>query len=226
MHQGLGQVAEIFWEMESAAARIVCPPELIPAPGQYLQASVASDSPLPVSVFQAGLSADGFLAAPPFPAVWLPGTRLRLRGALGRGFKLPAAARRVALAALDDSSARLLPLMNLALQQGAAVTLLCRRAPVELPPEVEIQPLAVLADAFAWADYTALDAPRRSVAEVKSMLELGEQAGAGGEAQILVDAPMPCGGLADCGACALTVHHEWKMACKDGPVFDLRAVWG
>ncbi len=226
MSQGLGQVVEVFWETKSAAARIACPPEMIPAPGQYLQASAASDSPLPVPVFSAGVSADGFLAAPPLPTAWTPGTRLHLRGPLGRGFALPVSARRAALAALGDSPARLLPLIAQALRQGAAVTLLCERAPADLPAEVEVQPLSALTEAFAWADYCALDAARESSAEVRSMLGVEEQARAGNEAQILVRAPMPCGGLADCGVCALTVTRGWKMACKDGPVFDLRELWG
>jgi NAD(P)H-flavin reductase len=37
----------------------------------------------------------------------------------------------------------------------------------------------------------------------------------------LVVAPMPCGGLAECGVCAVTTRRGWKLACKDGPVFDL-----
>ena len=39
--------------------------------------------------------------------------------------------------------------------------------------------------------------------------------------QVLIRAPMPCGALAECGICALTIHHEWKMICKDGPVFAM-----
>jgi len=46
-------------------------------------------------------------------------------------------------------------------------------------------------------------------------------AGRAGEAQVLVVTPMPCGGLAECGVCAFTTRRGWKMACKDGPVFDL-----
>jgi dihydroorotate dehydrogenase electron transfer subunit len=32
---------------------------------------------------------------------------------------------------------------------------------------------------------------------------------------------MPCGGLGDCGVCALTSGRAWKLACQDGPVFDI-----
>jgi len=41
-------------------------------------------------------------------------------------------------------------------------------------------------------------------------------------AQVLVRTPVPCGGIAECGVCAVTLKSEWKLACKDGPVFD----WG
>jgi hypothetical protein len=32
---------------------------------------------------------------------------------------------------------------------------------------------------------------------------------------------MPCGGLAECGVCALPAHRGWKLLCKDGPVLEL-----
>jgi hypothetical protein len=56
------------------------------------------------------------------------------------------------------------------------------------------------------------------------MLGVGGQARAPHEAQVLVRAPMPCGALAECGVCALTIRHEWKMICKDGPVFELNSI--
>ena len=43
----------------------------------------------------------------------------------------------------------------------------------------------------------------------------------GGEAQALVRTPMPCGALADCGVCTVRTSRGPKLACKDGPVFDL-----
>jgi len=38
--------------------------------------------------------------------------------------------------------------------------------------------------------------------------------------------PMPCGGLGDCGLCAVDLKRGWKLACKDGPVFDLNELEG
>jgi NAD(P)H-flavin reductase len=42
------------------------------------------------------------------------------------------------------------------------------------------------------------------------------------EAQVLVRTSIPCGGIADCGVCAVMTKSNWKLACKDGPVFDLK----
>jgi dihydroorotate dehydrogenase electron transfer subunit len=42
------------------------------------------------------------------------------------------------------------------------------------------------------------------------------------KAQVLVGTPIPCGGIADCGVCAVNTKSSWMLACEDGPVFDLR----
>lgn len=222
MHNDQGQLLELFYDTERATARILCPPRLVPAPGQYLLAHDGSDMPLPVPVFQAAPAADGFLAASFLPRAWIPGTQLHLRGPLGRGFSLPPSARRVALLAWDDSPARLLALLPQALQQGAAVTLVCATVPRDLPPEVEIQPMRALGEALAWADFLAVDAGRESLPGLRSKLGEWNQA----LAQVLIRAEMPCGALAECGACAIRVRGGWKMACKDGPVFDWRELRG
>lgn len=79
-------------------------------------------------------------------------------------------------------------------------------------------PLALLAEAAGWADYLALDMPRSAV---QSIPNLFHSAQVNGRAQILLSAPMPCGGRGDCGVCAVTVKRGYKLICKDGPVFDL-----
>jgi hypothetical protein len=35
---------------------------------------------------------------------------------------------------------------------------------------------------------------------------------------------MPCAGLAACGVCAVQTRRGWKLACVDGPVFDLKEI--
>ncbi|NOY99226.1 MAG: hypothetical protein GXP40_08505 [Chloroflexi bacterium] len=224
MFESVGELLEIFLDGDKTAGRILCQPRLIPAPGQYLLADsvFGSDSPLPVPVFPTDSTADGFITAPALPADWSPGTRLRLRGPLGRGFSLPRTARRIVLAALGETPARVLALLPPALRQDASLALLCDTPPPELPAEIEIRPLSALPEARIWADYLALDLPRAALPALRARLGLAPEAPAPANVQALVTTPVPCGGLGECGVCALKTKRGWKLACKDGPVFDLR----
>lgn len=195
--------------------RLSCPPKMIPAPGQYLLASHDPGFPLPISVFYTDFAGEGFIAAASAPVDWSPGLALHLRGPLGRGFVLPETARRIGLVALDGSPAYLRGLIRPALQQGAAVVLVCDFSIAALPDEVEVQPLALVEEIIEWADYLAFDVGREKRGSLPPLA-------AGKEAQVLVRTSMPCGGLAECGVCAVTTRTTWKMACKDGPVFDGR----
>ena len=219
MKIGEGQLHEIYL---NSSARINCPPELIPAPGQYLLAHASgSDSPLAVPVFFSDSAPKGFRCAPLLDSAWLPGTRLNLRGPIGHGFLIPPAARKVALIAFDDAPVRLHGLIAVALKQNAEVVLVCNSAVKDLPEVVEIQPLQALREIIQWADYAAMDVRRENLHQLMEMLGKQEHVRARSEAQVLVRAPMPCGALAECGVCALTLRHKWKMICKDGPVFDI-----
>lgn len=214
------QVAEmILWD-GLRHARIDCPANLIPSPGQYLLASDASDLSLPVPLFHTDSAPQGFIAAPPLPPSWNPGHEIYLRGPLGRGFVLPSSARKVALVAFDDSPARLYGLIRPTLQQNAAVVLLCDSRLDNLPDAVEVQPVSALPEIMDWADYVAFDVARGNLPGLRERLFNGKQAKALSEAQVLVRTPVPCGGIAECGVCAVTVKSAWKMACKEGPVFD------
>ena len=221
MKTAQGKLEEIYLD---GSARIACPPELTPAPGQYLLAHAdGSDSPLPVPVFSSLPSPQGgFRSAPGLPASWRPGHSLHLRGPIGHGFTIPTSARKVALVAFDDSTARLLGLLSSALKQNAEVVVICNSTTEDLPEIVEVQPLKALSDALQWAEYAAMDVSRENLNQLKDRLAGKEQITAKIEAQVLIRAPMPCGALAECGVCALTIHHDWKMICKDGPVFELR----
>ena len=95
MKQGTGELVELYLENGLTGGRVLCPQNLIPGPGQYLLAHDRiparrgpgrADDPLPAPVFNAGSIPGGFLAAPPIPPTWQPGTTLSLRGPLGRGF--------------------------------------------------------------------------------------------------------------------------------------------
>jgi dihydroorotate dehydrogenase electron transfer subunit len=99
--------------------------------------------------------------------------------------------------------------------------------PEGLPEEVEAQPLNLLEETIRWADYMAFDVAREILPELMERLGVMNQHHVRAapdlefEAQVLVRTPMPCGTLADCGVCALTVGQGWVMVCKDGPVFNL-----
>jgi len=220
MKTATGSIEEIFLD---GSARITCPPELIPAPGQYLLAhAAASDSPLAIPLFSSLAALHGFRSAPTVPAHWRPGDLLHVRGPIGHGFVLPTSVRKLALVAFDDSPSRLLGLIPLALKQSAEIVLVSNSPATDLPEIVEVQPLRALMDVLQWADYSALDIDRENLSQLKGRLEANPQVMAKCEAQVLVRAPMPCGALADCGVCALILHHEWRMICREGPVFGLR----
>lgn len=227
MKTAKGKLEEVFLD---GSARISCPPELVPAPGQYLLAYAdgsdfipAGGSPLAVPLFPSFSYAEkGFRSAPPVPYSWRPGDFLILRGPLGHGFVIPPVARKVALAAFENSPAHLMGLISLALKQNAEIVLVSNAQIEDLPEVVEVQPLQGLIDTLQWADYAAMDVNRENLDQLKQMLAGREQVMAKIEAQVLIHAPMPCGALADCGICALPLHHDWMMICKDGPVFELK----
>jgi NAD(P)H-flavin reductase len=222
MNTGTGQVLELILEDDHRYVRVACPGNMIPTPGQYLLASDGSGSPLPVPLFYTDSSPQGFMAAAPPNATWSPGLVLHLRGPLGRGFSLPLAARRVGLVAYESATARLRGLIRLALKQSAAVVLVSDTTPADLPDDVEVQPLSAVNDILEWADYVALDVARQNLQELRDRLGKRNRLSAGLGAQVLIRTAIPCGGIAECGVCAVTLGSEWKLACKDGPVFDWR----
>ena len=224
MHTAKGQVIELILENGLRHARISCPANLIPAPGQYLLASDEPASPLSVPIFYTDSAPQGFIASAPVPDSWVPGMEIHLRGPLGRGFSLPLSARKVGLIAFDDAPSRLRGLIAPALKQSAAVVLVTDLDSDSLPDEVEIQPTSALAEIVEWGDYLAFDVARENLFELKEYLGSMKQAWAKNEAQLLIRTPMPCGGVAVCGVCAVTLKSGWEMACKEGPVFELKEI--
>lgn len=220
MNTGKGQIIELILEDGCRYVRLGCSPNLIPSPGQYLLAGDGSDSPLPVPLFYTDSAPEGFIATAPLPDSWHPGLELDLRGPVGRGFTLPFSARQAGLIAFDASAARLRGLIQPALKQDAAVVLVCASAPENLPDDVEVQPMSALNEVVEWADYVACDITRETMARMKQGLTQINQLMIGKAAQVLIHTPAPCGGVAECGVCAVTLKSGWRLACKDGPVFD------
>jgi hypothetical protein len=220
MHQDIAQLTEIDLNGKTTG-RIRCAPQLIPAPGQYLlaQADQDPDAPLATPLFRAGLCPGGFTLANPLPLNWQPGLQLNIRGPLGKGFQIPPTARFIALASFSTNPARLLALTESVLKQRAAVVLLADNPPDGLPAAIEISPIASLTETIRWTDYLAMDTPR---ALLPGILQTIQQTTYQGDGQIFVETPIPCGGMGECGVCAITLRKSFKLTCKDGPVFDLK----
>jgi dihydroorotate dehydrogenase electron transfer subunit len=215
-----GRIREIRHVAGGQSAWITCPPQAVPAAGRYLLAA-DGDSILSTPLFQSQVLPQGFLAAPPLPLQWQPGGELRLRGPLGHGFSLPQGVQRLALAAWGDSLARLLPLVELTAARDAAVAVFTDAALPSLPSAFEASPLSALPEAIAWADFLAVDIALDCLAELLRGLGLGAGQRLSCPGQALVLSPMPCGGMADCGACASPARRGHRLLCKDGPVVDL-----
>jgi Iron-sulfur cluster binding domain of dihydroorotate dehydrogenase B len=210
-----------------AGVWIACPPAAIPVPGQYLigRAIQDEDEVLGTPLFTAGTESDGFLAAPPLPATWEPGTHLELRGPTGRGLHLPPSTQRLALIALGKTPARLLPFAAQALGRSETTVALYTDASLPwLPAALEVQPLQSVPEVLAWTDFLAIDIPLESLADLRLALGLGEGERLPCPGEVLIETLMPCGGLADCGACAVPGRRGWRMACKEGPVFDINEI--
>lgn len=220
MRSATGRVAEIFSGSGGTQARIVCPAWAVPAPGQFTLAARPGDA-LGTPLFYSGSAQDGFLAAAPVPAGWNPGDSLALRGPGGRGFRLPANPVRLALLAAGGTVSRLYPLALPALAQGAAVTFFSDIPVGGLPAAVEAYPLSEFAGLAAWPNFLAVDLALESLPRLGPLLGLaaGERPACPG--QVLVFTEMPCAGLAECGVCGVETRHGWKLACVQGPVFDL-----
>jgi hypothetical protein len=93
-----------------------------------------------------------------------------------------------------------------------------------LPAALEVQPLQNISESLGWADFLAIDIPLASLSNLRPTLGLGAGERLPCPGELLIETPMPCGGLADCGACAVPGRRGWKLACKDGPVFDINEI--
>jgi hypothetical protein len=213
-----GTVREIRLGPSGRSAWIECPTQSQPAAGQYLLGWAIDDggAPLAAPVFPAAFAEGRFLAAAPLPKTWEPGTTIILQGPLGRGFDLPAFSSRLVMAALGDTAERMTVLLPQLLARGCAVAICAGCAVPALPPEVEFFPLDSLGEALPWADFLILDLPLSAFDRLKALLVSPLPAG-----QVLVESLMPCGGLGECGACAVQGRRAPKLVCKDGPVFSL-----
>jgi len=204
-------------------ALISCPASLIPAPGQYVLAHKALDDlqMLMSLLFPLRRTSNGFLSAPPVPESWHPGTSLVMRGPLGRGFKPPVNIRNLALLAMGSTPSRLLVILELLKESDVAKALFTDLRLTSLPFEIEVHPLAAFSEFHSWADMTLVDLPVQMLPDLRDLIGVHSLSGLTCETQVLLTTDMPCGAIADCGACAVKARNGWKLVCKDGPVFNL-----
>jgi hypothetical protein len=227
METGTGRILSIRQtERGARQAEIVLEGTSVPAPGRYLQVHNLADAdrPTALTLFAGGYPAeepvnDRFMTAPPIPARWQPGDRLKVFGPLGRGFHLPEGTSRLTLASFGENSEHLLPLAGQILAQGGEVALCTDDPYPPLPAGIEINPLAGLAEAVHWADLTACSVPVERFSAFAD--QTGELATRSAVWQVLVYGEFPCAAMAACGVCAFRIgSRSYRLACQDGPVFD------
>jgi len=208
-------------------AWIACPEPAVPSPGQFCQAQFSGDDEavLPVTLMAGEVAKDGYLAVPVLtrlPSSWVPGVTLSIRGPQGRGFSLPENTGRLALAACEETIARLYPLAAQAAERGADISWFTDAPVPSLPTAYELNPLRLLPDALTWADFMVFEVSLARLAGLRRLVGLQGGMIFPCPAQVLVLTSMPCSGQAECGACAVPARRGWKLACVDGPVFDLK----
>jgi hypothetical protein len=198
-------------------------PFLQPIAGQFYQAFAAdSEDLLPTLLYPCRVSSTELLLCGDIPKSWTPGTELHLRGPRGNGYHLPPLTRRVALTTLDLYNVnRLLALADTALTNRAEVSLFTNQHPSDLAPEIEVLPLEELTQAKDWADYLAAVLPPDQVNAFRNSLMLIPGRKTPFTVEIMLEISMICDESSACGVCSVFTSRGWRMACKDGPVFEL-----
>lgn len=236
-----------WWRIQVSAPALT-PPSL---PGQFLlvRCGNSTDVYLRRPIFPETGSGDGFsflLRPDPDPGLaWLltrrPGDTLDLIGPLGQEFPLPSHIRNLLLVSDTQAIGPLLGQMRRGLAAGLAVTLALggRRAadlyPISaLPPAVEFQaatldgslgrrgPVAdLLPELLRWADLVcaagSIELYRRLRVETAVVRFRAEREYLYG---LVTNAPLACGTGA-CLGCPVETVAGLRLACLDGPVFDL-----
>lgn len=239
-------IAPAWWQLTLTAPEL--PP---PLPGQFLLLRCADrySCYLRRPVFPVPVNQNHFsllLRPDPDPGLaWLsarqPGDTLDVIGPLGSGFPLPRGVRHLLLVSDMPDIGPLLGQMGRAITAGMAVVLALgasrasRLYPVAaLPPVVEFQAATLdgslgyrgpvtdlLPDLLRWADLTCAAG---SLTLYRTLHRQMEQARLRAEADFLyglnADPRMACG-VGACLSCTVNTDTGPKLACVDGPVFDL-----
>jgi len=216
-------IHEIAATLNGRAIRISNQLSRVPEPGEYFLAFAPGTSQvLPTALFPYEMYLESLTLCGYFPAEWQPGTSLNIQGPLGNGFHPSSIAGKIALLAIDASlSDRLYALMLQSLSRGLAVAWVAESFPEQFPPQVELLEASELVEAVTWSDYTAAAVPLAGLGALLNTLDRHPELKK--KVDVLVDTPMVCGN-ARCGVCSVETKKGWKLACKDGPVFNLEEV--
>jgi len=213
---------EIRYDGPGSIACLECPRKLHALPGQYFLANSTDDEReiIPFALYPTTCTED-WLCLAPCPAHWQAGDRILLRGPFGKAFHLPADTRKVALFDWNGLASLLMPLIHQALYQRSEVVLYTHTTPSNLPPEVEVLPPGQLSESFGWCEVLAGVLCRDSLRDFFQMTGWRNHLHLPSHAEVLIHTPMPCGGTAECGICAILLKQGWKLACKEGAVFSI-----
>ena len=216
-------IHEIAATLNGRAIRISNQHSRIPAPGEYFLAfAPGSNQVLSVALFPYEIDPETLTLCGTFPGEWQPGTSINIQGPLGNGFHPPSIAGKIALLATDVSlSDRLYALMLQSLSHGLAVAWVADAIPEQFPPLVELLESSDLLEAVKWSDYTAAASTLTRLGTLINTFD--RHAELKKKVDVLIGTPMVCGN-ARCGVCAVETKKSWKLACKDGPVFNLEEV--
>lgn len=219
------------------------------SPGRFVLAHLGGYLRTPL--FPARLEDEAFEALIPadHPAAALrPEATVDLIGPLGHGFEVPTTARRLLLVADTPYLPVLLPLTGQkpgfsageAAESGFSVALLLS-APTAtqlpplwlLPPALEVHlvtadgsvghhgsPLDLFPDLVRWADCTCITSDVATYPALAQIVREVRVRPGHRFAQALVVPPMACG-VGACQGCAVLAARGTRLACTDGPVFDL-----
>lgn len=239
----LGPLVRIVMESAELAAQI--------SPGRFVLAdlgdtlrTVLFPAPLmdPASPAPTGSSGEIEVLVPPdHPLNRLaPGARVNVIGPLGQGYRVPPETTRLLLVADTPHLPVLLPLALRELARGCNVALILTASdraalfPIRLlPPALEVYAVtndrlierqgdtpAPFPQLARWAHCICL---AHDAAVYPALAESVRQARIGSTqcfAQALIVPPLACG-VGACQGCAVETRQGVKLACSDGPVFDL-----
>ncbi|MCP4543718.1 MAG: hypothetical protein GY832_41925 [Chloroflexi bacterium] len=203
-------------------------------PGRFALADLGEHLCTPIFAAWADPESFEILVSPDHPAAALrSGMRVNLIGPLGRGFEVPAPTRRLLLVADTVHLPVLLPLAQPGNQFPSTALLLSATTSTDLylvhmlPPTLEVHlvtadgsALDLFSDLVRWADCVCVASAPSSYPKLAEIVQKVRIRPDHHFAQVLVIPSTVCG-VGACQSCAVEVARGTKLACTNGPVFNL-----